>query len=828
MQRSHPGETRPRHVVVFPALVALLLSVAGAAGGREWTVLGPPGGTVTALVQGPQPAGAIFAAVEHAGVLRSLDDGRTWEPAREGLPGGESIIDLWADRGPSATGGTVLAATLHGLYRTDDGGGTWSPAGAGLPRDPSTGDPRRVERLAGDPGGSGRVYALVGNTLWASLDGGLTWTEAGGSPATHLSSLAVDPTAPESLLAGTGRGLYRSTNGGRTWRTLTPAAPPGHPLDRPVGDVTFDASGAAYVAQEGPWPYLLRSPDGGETWESLSPELPRLSERGRRVASDSESPAVLYLVQETRIHRSEDGGRHWSEVRRVEAPPGTAGSGPPRAALVSRSGAVLVGVGDDGVLRSPDGLGDWRHRDGGMLAGEVSEVVAEPRGGVLYALRSDGRIERWDGPARGWTEAGPGPGSEPVRAARIALDPARPGTLLATPRAIDHGLLRSTDGGRTWRAAPSCYPAVDGRIAILPAASPGEPSTVLLVEHGGRRSLSRDGGASCGESARFPGLGDGRFTSLTIDVSPPDTLYVAGAFGDPFAEGPVPPFHQTRLFSSTDRGATWSSSVIVPEEAWGPSWVGPLRVDPSDPERLWFLSMELSSREPTVPLLRSDDRGVSWTTVADVPIERSSAEVADLALDPGRPDQLYASESDERVLQSTDGGRTWSALAPELPPVADLELLRLEGSATLYAATAAGVWTLPLEDGAGPSDPGTDDPPEPPGAPPFADPALPGFRFWVRITASGDSPPARLEDACIPETVCVSGAVPGRAELFMRIVGPKPNGRLWPTLVKLTTSEVEVWIEQLGSGARRYYRLRGASPGADVLPGLFDRDGFVP
>jgi hypothetical protein len=62
----------------------------------------------------------------------------------------------------------------------------------------------------------------------------------------------------------------------------------------------------------------------------------------------------------------------------------------------------------------------------------------------------------------------------------------------------------------------------------------------------------------------------------------------------------------------------------------------------------------------------------------------------------------------------------------------------------------------------------------------------------------------------------------------VRVVGPKPNGFLWPTLVKFTTSTVEVWIEQVSSGDVQYYRLPGATPGSSDLPGLFDRRGFRP
>jgi hypothetical protein len=120
------------------------------------------------------------------------------------------------------------------------------------------------------------------------------------------------------------------------------------------------------------------------------------------------------------------------------------------------------------------------------------------------------------------------------------------------------------------------------------------------------------------------------------------------------------------------------------------------------------------------------------------------------------------------------------------------------------------------------------EPPPPPGPWVTAE-TLPGFAVKVRISIGDGKPlPVRQEAACIPETLCISGAIPGRSEVFVRVSGPKPNGRLWPTIVKFTTSAVEVWIQQASTGKIRYYRLDGAAPGVDELPGLFDREGFEP
>lgn len=116
----------------------------------------------------------------------------------------------------------------------------------------------------------------------------------------------------------------------------------------------------------------------------------------------------------------------------------------------------------------------------------------------------------------------------------------------------------------------------------------------------------------------------------------------------------------------------------------------------------------------------------------------------------------------------------------------------------------------------------------PPGAPALASPDFPDFRFYVRIGRAGSDLFGNQETECLPETICVSGALPGRTEVQLRVIGPRPNGFLWPTIVKFTTSTVEVWIEQISTGEVEYYGLDGATPGSSELPGLFDRTGFQP
>lgn len=96
---------------------------------------------------------------------------------------------------------------------------------------------------------------------------------------------------------------------------------------------------------------------------------------------------------------------------------------------------------------------------------------------------------------------------------------------------------------------------------------------------------------------------------------------------------------------------------------------------------------------------------------------------------------------------------------------------------------------------------------------------VPGFRFKVRI--DGQTVGVQ-EAACTPGTLCVSGALRGRSEVFLRVSGSDPE----PSLVKLTPSLVEVWVRQNTGGLLRYYRMDAAGPTGSILTGILDRDGF--
>lgn len=119
-------------------------------------------------------------------------------------------------------------------------------------------------------------------------------------------------------------------------------------------------------------------------------------------------------------------------------------------------------------------------------------------------------------------------------------------------------------------------------------------------------------------------------------------------------------------------------------------------------------------------------------------------------------------------------------------------------------------------------------PPEPPQGPWLASPGLPGFEAKVRITAGGASVAGSAESGCIAETLCVSGALAGRLEVFVKVIGPRPNGYLWVQVSRFTPSRVELWVRRIETGQVRFYVLDPVGPGSDDVSGLQDREAFLP
>ena len=211
LRSSLPGRTFPGSLLAAPALgvIALACLAAQAQTPASWVALGPPGGSVSALLVDPASPSGVYAGTPENGVFFSADGGSSWSVANGGLTpatvGRQQLFDVHA---LASDGSFVYAATDAGVFDSPRGA---TPAWSALA---ATGAASPVTLLAVDPtsgwliaaGGAGDGVSVPG--LWvapslASSGSGFAWTFVALPAAT--AGLGIDGLAvvPPSALATT-------------------------------------------------------------------------------------------------------------------------------------------------------------------------------------------------------------------------------------------------------------------------------------------------------------------------------------------------------------------------------------------------------------------------------------------------------------------------------------------------------------------------------------------------------------------------------------------------------------------------------------------------
>lgn len=274
------------------------LSTAVWAGVNRWTAVGPEGGFICDLAMAPSRPATIFA------------------------------------------GGIQL-------HRSDDGGATWTTANAAgsCLMAVDSADPQRLYDLRFPEG------------LFRSFDGGMTWEPNPAAPSIYpFRPVAVDVHDPSFLMIA-GGATYRSRDRGATWEQVWHVG--GAPVVN-VGSVYIDPGVAGRVFALGQtWEErVFVSTDYGDSWVATNAGLSPYASPAK-LAFDPTDSARIYLLTESQIYRSRDGGAHWVQVF---------------GELESSSVLSLLTVRADGVafavrrhlevrqlLRSRDGGDTWQH-----------------------------------------------------------------------------------------------------------------------------------------------------------------------------------------------------------------------------------------------------------------------------------------------------------------------------------------------------------------------------------------------------------------------------------------------------------------------------------
>jgi photosystem II stability/assembly factor-like uncharacterized protein len=596
-------------------LLALLLSpVVTAAEPNEWSSTGLQGGPVRGIEFATSTPGVALLAAGHA-IYRTTDGGATWtEVHRPGLsssvtfardPAGPSrlivagsgVQPLLTDDGgqtftpvsrfvvpnTGAYESTVAIAadgvwyggtSLGTVFRSTDQGETWVARSSGLTSSTS----RQVERLVIDPRNSERVYALladVGNNLYSTANGGLSWSLHAGVCDKGCVDIALSPQMPDQLLVASGTGLFASGDAGQTWVQRDA---------RVFSTVRFDALVPGRVLAVAANNSLTRSDDGGQTWDFTAP-LPVGSNAylTAAFAFDPLQPGRVLLGTSQGAFLTEDAGTTWLE---------------------RNSGINGVNVGH--VISLPAGFAP---------AGTFA-VDASVRPGLLVY---DPAPQRWSHLGGGSLQAL----APDVHIVSLARGAAPPSFYAGSIR----GLFRSDDGGANWVKAPSLASASIGSVA----ASASDPQSVYVVANG-EVLFSDDGGLTF--DSRSSGLPSSGVAQLLIDRYDQNRLvaYSGDALGIFRTSNGGVSWHQTpsgpgsnelwrlaadpeefsTLYAATSDGL-WKS--IDAGDSWavlpGDHFVGHVAVDAYDPAHIVRASYQLAGHG----FERSVDGGETWELI---------------------------------------------------------------------------------------------------------------------------------------------------------------------------------------------------------------------
>ena len=472
---------------------------------------------------------------------------------------------------------------------------------------------------------------------------------------------------PDVLYAGGGAGgVWKTVNGGATWEPVFDDQP-----EMAIGaiavfqanpEIVWVGTGEGNVHTSSTSGHgVYRSLDGGKSWQPMGLNG---SARIAKIVLHPTNPEVAWVAvvgapyvasAERGVFKTEDGGRTWAKVLYVDAHTGAAdlaidprNPGKLYAAMWEHRRAPWIfhsGGPGSGLYVSLDGGRTWARRtaEDGLPAGPLGRIrlaVSRSNPEVVYAMveaKTSALLRSVDGGISFRTvNDSPNFDLRPFYFATLAVDPQWPNRVYN----LDMGLHVSDDNGRTFRdllAGQNIHPDLHALWI-----DPRDPRHLAIATDGGV-ALSRDRGRT---AVSVPNLPLGQFYRVAVDQAVPFNVY--GGMQDNAAwRGP---------------SDAWEAGGIQ-EHAWtrvGTDDGSTTLPDPADPDRGY-------STAQAGDLLRWNLRMGELKSIA--PAETGEVRlrfnfVGGLALDPFAPGTLYYGS--QFVHKSTDRGESWTAISPDL------------------------------------------------------------------------------------------------------------------------------------------------------------------
>jgi len=663
-------------------LVAALALTASATREDRWRTIGPGGGG--ALFQptvSPHDPRTALVACDMTGSYITTDAGGHWRSFNLGAPVQFFLFDPSDPR--------VIYAKADALFRSSDRGTTWTRFFPSTVTEFTMGDdhaartfhvasgPRGdIGAMAIDPEDSQVLYLAIESSVWTSADGGARWQKSADLPG-RARRMWIDPAsskADRTLYVAGSDAMYRRKAG--VWRA---GASPGVFTDVTGTPPRFYATAAGKI---------FVSADGGMTWSPSS--LPGFQGRAGAIAASPERPDVVYVsysdlrtpIRATSgVAKTVDGGRRWSSVwakvqdawltERFNA--GWVGN-PIGLAVAPGTPEVVYATDYGRALRTLDGGASWeavystRTSDGGwttngldvttnygvhfdpfdprhMFIGytDIGLFASDTGGASWYSATRHGVPESWVNTTY-WMEFDPNVRGRMWAVMSGVHDLPRPKMWRSrSPENYDGGVVRSHDGGRTWRVQNTGMPQTAATHILR------DPSGTLYVTGFGRGVFkSPDGGEHW--TLKNAGIEGTQPLAWRLARDTKGTLYLViarrsddGTYGNA-ADG--------ALYRSTDGAERWTR-LPLPQGVNGPNG---LAIDPQDPARLYLAAWARSTPQGAQDggIYLSTDAGTTWRRVL-----AQDQHVYDVTIDPHDPQRLYAAGFEASAWRSPDRGLTW-------------------------------------------------------------------------------------------------------------------------------------------------------------------------
>jgi len=590
------------------------------------------------------------------GIYKSVDGGTTW--SKKGLENSEHISKIvvdprdWNTVWVAAQGPLWTPGGDRGLYRTQDGGESWELV---LEISENTGvtdvilDPRNPDVIyAAAYQRRRRVWTLIDggpeSAIHKSVDGGATWNKlSNGLPKTDLGriGLALSPADPDVLYAIVEAerdegGFFRSVDAGANWEKRNDYVS-GSP--QYYQEIVADPHDVGRVYSLDTW--LMVSEDGGKTFS-------RVGNRSRHVDDhalwiDPDDTEHLLVGGDGGLYESWDRGKNWQF--KANLPVTQFYKVTPDNATPFYN--VYGGTQDNYTLGGPsrthavNGAGnrDWFV----TLGGDGFEPQIDPENpDIVYSQFQYGGLSRFDKRSGERLDIQPqvGPDEDPLRwnwDSALIISPHQNTRLYFAAQRV----FRSDDRGDAWRP-------VSGDLT---------------------RRLDRNQLETMGRIQKVDAVAKSTSTSQYGNI--------VSMSESPLAEG--------LIYTGTDDGLI---QVLEPETGeWRKidgidgipelAYVGDVETSRHDADTVYAAFDVHKDGDFRPYLMRSTDRGRSWTSIVGNLPERGS--VHTVVQDHVRPELLFAG-TEFGVFFTVDGGQKWVQLKGGIPVIAvrDLEIQRRE------------------------------------------------------------------------------------------------------------------------------------------------------